>query len=348
MTPPAEGETLATMDRPDYVGLALYGAEGNLERGSVGGRAPEEQTAAPARLHIGERHPARTRIFLGLKGVLRPLVVVLYLFPLLLVAKIVLWALGILQGDLITVLFVGLVVLVFFLLALLVLLYPFVGPPSTRSPRQVLDLGEGALRRGLRALGVDAVPLLPPERLNALCEGGPLPEPVRVRGRLTACHGHGAQTLLRDAWLQRAGQTARLVVGRTFALLAPGQPPVVVDLRGGPWLAARHNPRERLELEPETRHWIGSWLVERAGGELSLDDLLEGPGYTLEAGVEVELVAPRCEVVRDIDDLVVAGRRVELPAEADSRAGSPYRQDRTRPGLLVTSTAAAPAIIRMV
>ena len=92
-----------------------------------------------ARVAMSERHDEaalsavvlpRAWLYEGLKSLTHLMVVGLYLFPLLLLPKILLFAFGVGLGDWITVAYVVLVLAFFALLALLVLLFPWVGPAT--------------------------------------------------------------------------------------------------------------------------------------------------------------------------------------------------------------------------
>jgi len=74
----------------------------------------------------------RVRVFNALQHALRPGIVVMYLFPWCLLLKAGLWLAGSSLGDWITVAYCLLVVYVFSTLAMVLLLYPSVGPPSRR------------------------------------------------------------------------------------------------------------------------------------------------------------------------------------------------------------------------
>ena len=78
-----------------------------------------------------------------------------------------------------------------------------------------------------------------------------------------------------------------------------------------------------------------------------LDEVLSrGIAGRLDPGAEVDVIAPAgAEVVENIGELVLAGRRVELSQHQPS--DGPYRRDQTERGLLLRGTHAMPLVIRL-
>ena len=295
----------------DYTSAQRISAGENRERFSRGAAAAEERVAPLPLSHIRLVGSALMRAHHLTTRLMRLLARGIYLFPILLVAKIVLFAIHSWYGDLITVAFVVLVVAFFATLAAALLLHLMVGPRSQRAARSSvrLDLPHDAdHQRILRAL----------------------PTTARHRGRIQAGLAPG-QPVIVERWLEHAGTVFRLLEGRCFAVVAEDEPPVVVDLAACPLLLA---PYADSPSEPPP----GAMVLARAIGN-------PGEGSArwceLRQGDMVEILAAVEQPIDRLDDDRVAE---VLAATAE---GGPYRAGRT-PGVLVRSTLDAPVIIRRI
>jgi len=334
------------MTEPDRVQVALFRRDGGHWVSSVAGR-PLEHGEVPAPTPYVDWEPqGLASVFEGLKRLIRPLVVALYIAPLLVAARLVFYLFNRPDGDWITVGFVGLVVLFFLLLAIMILLFPFVGPRSTRKVAPALGL-DTDLDGALGPLGLSSLRAQAPAELAELCQSaapGEMTSPLRLHGRVRA----GGAPVLADRWLARGDTAARLLAGRPFVLEQDG-PPVVVD--PGAWVLLVDRYRgagsQPLALPAGVGEELGRWTSRNSDGTITLEEIVD-QGRLAEVldGSEIEIVAPAGgRVIENIDELVVAGRRVM--SENERGGGSPYRADRVRRGLLLSGEHAAPLVLRM-
>ncbi len=336
----------------DYVGVQLLAPDEGSELGSRGATALREQRLEDTAVCFVAEPKGVLRAFEGVKRVLRVLVRALYLFPALLVIKLGLWVaalqgqrqLGTL-GDYLTVAFVVLVVVLFATLSLLVLLHVWVGPRSTRARLQVprFELpGPKALARS-RALALKPEP----RALN-----GPGGEPlelerielgtkIRVAGELVAIDGGAsAGPLLRESWLAEEGRAARLVRARSFAVVAAGQPTVVVQIDAAPWMLLEGDGAVVVGAAAVAERDALDAFVRRSG--VSLRDLIAGPSRQLLAGQQVEVVGVVAERLPSVEGAMVAGQPLRLGAASGK---TPYRGGGGGPALLLISSAAQPVLV---
>ena len=288
------------------------------------------------------------RLLRGLKRVIRLFVKVLYLFPLLLVAKLVLFLMGNWVGDLITVAFVVLVVLFFSLFSLFFLLYAIAGPPSRRILLPRLRLPEeGDLDGAASLAGYKTPEMTTTHALAEHCEPDAEEwESIRVRGRVVGTTDQTpGDVVLRDCWLEQDGRVARMMAGNSFAVIREGFPPVVVGLEGAIHLVVA-GPYEVAgvgELDLKHLAKYEQWLQGRSSNELSVPNLAGGQCCTLTVGQEVELVGGHYGPIPNLDDFRVGGRR--LGVEERRSDSIPYRGDRLTRGLRLCSNQGAPLII---
>ena len=285
------------------------------------------------------------RFFLNLKDLLRLFVRAIYLFPILLVAKLVLWIMDLWYGDLITVAFVGLLVIFFALFAVWVLLYAFVGPPSKRKgdPRFALPEPD-QLREVARRWGSEGLPVTTgTEELQRLAGGGATEgdDVLRIRGKI---HGgyplDEARSVAVDVWEAGEDQKAtRVFAGRTFAVTGEGQPPVLVRLQGAPWIVATW--RDDDPRSSETVAEVTGWPSLRDEPQ---PPIRSGLSAALGHGDEVELIVRGWEAIPSVDEAIVAGVPFHL-RDPGGEAGSPYRGSDVTRGLLVTSSVDHPIIV---
>jgi len=338
------------MKTPHFINAVLLQGETNREYSLAPGVQPKGRHIPLPSLYFKQRSRGLLLIFRGLKRLMRLLVKAIYLFPALLVAKVILWTLDIQAGDLITLVFVILVVLFFGLLALLGLLFPLVGPRSKRKSNLKFDLEGADLDRGLAWMKLRRLKPTPAARLRALCStrAPKKQKPIRLRGRLHLCTRDTLPDglLLSESWVEQDQHIARLMAGRLFVLMEPDQPPVVIVAEIGCWLVGRRNHGPvSFELGEQARHRVQNWLQRKSGDLIPLEAFSEGQGLALLPGDEVEVIASRYEAVPDMDTLVLHGHKVILP-EPDSAADSPYRSMSVQPGLLLRGHPSAPLIIR--
>ena len=271
-----------------HLEASWYTAEGGYRR-TFGPESEAEQRAALPALYLSRAASAGVRAFHALGRILRPLVIAMYLSPLLLVPKLVLYLLGRPEGDYLIVGFCALAVTFFTLLSVLALLYVVVGPRSRRAAHLELHL-DGSLEDALRAARLGTVPVASPQALDRALGGKRPGGALRVRGRVgrySAAEGSDP-AVLRDAWHKGDPEVCRVLSGRPFALFC-GEQLLVVDPRGQPLLVGDYQPGFAPPApDPDSRTRAEGWLPKA-----SWRDLVEnGPGLRLDVGDEVELVAP--------------------------------------------------------
>jgi hypothetical protein len=333
----------------DHVSVTLVTKDGCRTAITDGRRPLESRECAWPLAHVLVRHPPLVVFFLGLKTALKVLVRALYLFPVLIVAKIAFWIADSSLGDLISLVFVGLVLITFFLLSILVALYPFVGPPSVRKHKVKLDLVVPDRDNADRALVHTRAQLIQPSRAIELADLGPKPErpdPVRIRGRIgIGARGEPGEPVVQVGWVERDGVVASLCMARVFALEAEGQPPVVIELDACPWLIGEHRPdRSWPDIERAVTADLYRWLETGSSGAIDLDATRRGAACVLHEGDEIEVIAWDWQPVPSLDALT--GRARDLVLGSSSGPNAPYRGTHAQPALVVRSTPAAPAILR--
>ncbi len=153
---------------------------------------------------------------------LRVLVRALYLFPLLVVVKIVLYAMHVAWGDYITVGFVGLVVALFGMFVVVMLLMAIAGPrPKSTTTTLVF------------------FPPKPADAERIIAEVVPSPA-LRMTGRVDAGLDEGA-VVLEEHWGDNGGTIVRFFEGSSFVVFPDGASPVVVELEACPVVLARYD-----------------------------------------------------------------------------------------------------------
>jgi hypothetical protein len=243
----ADFTSTQTLENGEYVERCRVGAE-DLVR-----KVPIPTT------HVRWSRKGAMRAYVIATGVLRLLVRMLYLFPVLIVVKIVLFVLSVPIGDLITVWFVMLVVALFAVLSIVILLMLFVGPRSERHKHAALmfHAPTGGERLFKRAAG------------------------TRIVGRIDAGLEVG-DPVLTDRWTEGDGGLVRSFSGSSFVLVDDsGGTPIAVELLGCPLLVDYENGEavvrqgERVEIVAQNvqsvMHLEDSHLqeiVQRAAGGL--------------------------------------------------------------------------------
>src|SRR5260221_8309648 len=119
----------------DYAAAQWPTEHGWRERYVIGQGAPAEREALAPATHVQTTSSGMVRVYEASAKLLRVMSRAIWLFPVMLVPKIVLWALGNPIGDLITVMFVILVCAFFAVFALTVLFFAIVGSKKQRMMR---------------------------------------------------------------------------------------------------------------------------------------------------------------------------------------------------------------------
>lgn len=177
----------------------------------------------------GSTSPA-LRAYGAVTAVLRTLVRVLFLFPILVVVKIVLHLVGSdVVSDYVTVLFVVLVVALFATFALTLAFIAILGPRSQREAKRKLVFA------------------MPKPRDASWMISATVPKPdVRVEGRVDAGLEEGG-VVLDERWGDNAGRLLRFCEGASSFLVRPDEgEPVVVELEASPLLLAREDHADAL------------------------------------------------------------------------------------------------------
>lgn len=300
-------------------------------------------------LYLRERVSALGTVFAGHKRLVRLLGWLICLFPLLLIPKLVLLFVPnkvgtILVGDLITVAWVGLLVLFFAMVALLVLLYAFVGPRSRRGKGwAVTPPGDIPLERALAVLEIkrpdprSASPRQQPARPNAsalqelvdsLLKGGPALDTLLLLHGQVRRFGAPAAEVLTDSWYEYPSGILRELRGLPFILADEGQPPIVVAPGGAVMILA---PYAHAGPPPQT---TPPWSEQpQCTHHLALAE-----------GQRLELVGGELQAAASLDELVLDG--VAYRDDAQSDVG-PYRGGALRPALVLTGSTESPLIIRV-
>jgi hypothetical protein len=189
------------------------------ERYTIDGEAYERSASVPE-THLRAKPTGMSRVYAVATGSLRVVVRAFYLFPVLVVAKIVLFAMHARVGDYITVAFVVLVVTLFGLLAVVMLLVAITGSRSQR-PGGTLVFHAPSKSDAQRMVKGRSVA-------------------VRVMGRVDAGLEPGA-TVLEEQWGENGGKLVRFFEGRSFVVVPDEGAPVVVDLDACPLVLARYD-----------------------------------------------------------------------------------------------------------
>jgi len=206
----------------DYTSILRVTNDASIERFVLGGASPIDRPVPVPMSHVRRVATGALVVYRVVVAVLRVLVRALYLFPLLLVAKISLWATGSWYGDLLTVGFVCLVVAFFTVFALTMLMHVIVGPRS---------------KRGNRTSFVFAPPR--PRDVSRIASRLAPDAPTRIIGVLDAGLEPGAPVLVEE-WSERDGGVERSFEGQSFVVLAEGGSPTVVELAAAPVLIAAY------------------------------------------------------------------------------------------------------------
>jgi hypothetical protein len=310
--------------------------ESYLERGEP---RPARQAPWPT-THAALAGSGLVRVFNGVKRLVRALVVLVYLFPALLVLKVGLLIAGSPLSDLITFGFVLLVVATFGGLALLAALFIFVGPQSKRAERSRVVLAlpsQGDLARTVHKLGVELPAPTPPADLERLAHAGegdarPL---LRLRGKLVLDDGAADRRVLVDGWLAEPSPR-RVFGGRAFAVVAEGQPVVVVELAAAPVVVADYREVALPAIAPPELDASRALALPEPSSQ-------PVPSCVLSVGDEVELVVSRWRSAA-LAELTVSGKEFELRRERDVRA--PYRAAESERVIVAECALDAPVVVR--
>jgi hypothetical protein len=296
----------------DYASAQRMSAGVARERYVRGSSAADERIVPLSPTHVRVVPSARLRLYGGATTLLRLLARGIYLFPVLLVAKVALLVADSWYGDLITVAFVVLVVAFFAVLAATLLLHLLVGPRSERAARTTFRLDLPEVGDHERILGMSA-------------------HPKRYRGLVQAGLAPG-QPVISDQWLERDGMVWRLFEGRCFAVVAEGETPVVVDLAACPVLLG---PYVDTRAEPSA----AALVLAR-----SLADLGEASGARCELrqGDLVEVLAADAQPLDRLED-----ERLAAVLSTTGERG-PYRAGGDAGAIVVRSTLEQPAVLRRI
>lgn len=311
----------------EYLGVHHITRERAEEHFRAEGAAPARRLVPIPFSHVALRSTGRAALYDRVRSVVRVLVKTLWLYPLLLIPKAILWALNVWQGDLLTVAFVVLVVITFGGLSLLSLLHLLAGPRSEReaAARLILALPDGpSLPTASAALGLPAAELAGATLLEQLVERRSAVGPFRLRGTIDAGLSLG-QPVLSERFVALEQAIVRVVTGSSFALRVEGAPLVAIELASSPVLLGPYRPE--LDGLPS------DWPATAASVRLDAATLAGAPACVLRQGDVVEILAPSAEIV--------SGE----PRFA-KREGDPYRGV-NKPALLLRGLPDAPLVIAL-
>jgi hypothetical protein len=247
------------------------------------GERPLDDPMVPDRF-LSRRAIGSARLLEGLGPVLRGAGLALYLFPVLLVLKLVLFVLRDPRGDLVTVAFALCVVLFFSLLALWMGLYAVAGPAPERRRRFVLHA---------TPLAPDAPVTVAPAALPARKPEAAVKGPFRVRGRARLlADGLGSdRTVASSLWWVAGDQAVRILALRRFAVEGP-RGSVVVSAESAFEILGPHRPGEgRPALAPSTREAVSARLAatKPLRGTALETVLADSQGIAIEDGDAIEV-----------------------------------------------------------
>jgi hypothetical protein len=203
----------------DYASAQWPTKDGYRERYVLSQGAPLERAVRAPVEHMQMTSSGVVRFYQASAQLLRVLSRAIYFFPVLIIAKIVLFLMSNPIGDLITVAFVLLVVTFFAVFALTVLLFAIVGPKAQREARSHVAFAEP------RAADLD--------RIIADAQVS-----VRISGKIDAGLEHGAPVIV-EQWA-RGERLVRHFEGRSFALIVDGKPHCVVELAASPVIVTHY------------------------------------------------------------------------------------------------------------
>jgi hypothetical protein len=184
---------------------------------------PGARSVEIPRTHVRRVATGLVRVYDLAAKMLRGLVRTLYMFPILIVAKIILRLMNAPGGDLVTVGFVGLVVALFGMFSVVLLLTAIVGPRSKRED------------------GLKLVFHAPTKRERDRIAANMLPDPgVHVVGRVDAGLAPGT-TVLAEHWGDDHGKLVRFFEASSFVVVPDQDAPVVVELAACPVVLAPYD-----------------------------------------------------------------------------------------------------------
>jgi hypothetical protein len=290
------------------------------------GAAPLERPIALPASHVRTTtRGAALRIHALVTRLLRASARALYLFPVLVVVKIVLFFQDNPWSDYITVGFVVLVALFFAFFALTVLSYAIVGPRSKRAALTRLVFAPPP------ANDLEGV-------VASLASREAVSTATRARGRVEAGLAPGEPVLVEE-W-SRGEQLARFVEGRSFAILPDdaASMPCIVEIAAAPVFVARYSDDEADERDdPNAAALTVAGSLRRQRGT---PEPAPRSRCVLRQGQRVAIAAARSEPASRVED-----RRL-LDLIAHDGAADPYRGAET-PGIVVRSTVEEPIVIQL-
>jgi hypothetical protein len=336
----------------DFISVSFLSNLQRREATLLNKGAPREHRALAPLAYTENTTTPLVGLFQGLKRLMRLSAKALYLFPLLLLVKAFLWAVQKDSGDLITVVFVILVVWFFFLLALFMLLFPFVGPPSKRKSVISFSLPEGKdLHETAKTLKLPPTSANPSSLWGALPEGDkPIKQAICVRGTIKGWHPEANPYVLYDAWSQTPDGIVRFFRSFPFVLVGENQPPIVVTFEAAPVILASYRKQDlpfSLDdpLQERLKH-LEVWLSMREPNGLSR--IWQEPSCVLSLEQEVEIYTSRFSIIPRISEFSIEGKPLRAQEITDPKTG-PYRGTTIDDmGICLCSTPNAPLIIKTI
>jgi hypothetical protein len=317
----------------EYLCVQRIDRSGTLEHFLRAGRRPQERPVPTPESHLRYAPTGGAAVYEGVRALARLFVRAVYLFPVLLVVKIALWAADSWYSDLVTLAFVLLVVALFAIVSLLVLLHLVVGSRSQRRDKARLRFEPPGTK-------LDRVPEGRPlpasaDALTLWARGEAAPAELCVSGRIDAGGGAIAgEPVLYDAWEETDGGLTRTFWAKRFALVADEQPPVIVDIHAAPQVLGDYLP-DRGEAAPAGV----AAAMDEGRRALGVAPRGQSQSCTLRHGDMVELVGRQPIAVDDVAEIALGRRRLAVA----SAEGGPYRAGEAVAGLLVSG---APLVVR--
>lgn len=287
------------MEGADFVSEQRVRGRQVAEIATVAGRRVERGAPIPWH-HLALVPPTAARVHEAVGRLLRALAVALWAAPLLVVAKLITWALDLAIGDWLTVGFVCLVVALFATMAVWSVTFLVAGSRAERDAKSglAIDVARPDQLDEVRRLLPVSLPLSPAKTLQAWADGEQPPAGLCVRGAVDA-GGDVApgEPVYVETWRDEDGALVREVEGRSFVVRVEGAPPIVVRLDGVPIVVA---PSRAL-----------------VGGDAA------PPPTILHQGDEVELIATGVRLVPRLEDYRLGDRSPAFVPSGD------YRQEAT-------------------
>lgn len=310
--------------------------EGCEERGFLDGRANDIRTR---RIEAPYAHKDRGKLEVvrgGVGWLLSAAAKLIYVAPVLIAVKLILYFIDNTASDFVVVAFVGFVVFFFVLLNVYIFI-SIIWWLFGRSPMPF------TLVRPFDEDGREALELLPGGGADVGDDMPAVGRLVRARGSIVRLgpNREGDGTVLRDLWTEDDARL-RFTEAADFAVVSRGRLPVVVRFGSAPAVIAKPEP-------------MGLEAFAFTAGEGTMSLLQEGLLYaavrgsvlTLHEGDEVEVTGVVAGHIDNVDGFDIGGTYASVPLPDEPRDGaSPFRDRPGGPGILLGEGPGTSILIR--